>query len=219
MRKKRSVWLIACCLWRIHLRLLYKLDSTDSYSYTTPTLNWLYVYKDFILLALSLIQLVFYLDLILSSTQSQFKLNSLSWSSLTQTQLNLTSLSWSFSWLGLHVPPLQLGLAILVSSLTWPLLILMFPCLSKPSPKAQESSLNLPGLLTQIAYPINLPRITWALPERLTRPPYPGSTRVLTRALPKHLTRLCTPYPTLLNCLTQLGNSLLALSKVFYVSR
>jgi hypothetical protein len=37
---------------------------------------------------------------------------------------------------------------------------LMFPCLSKPSPKAQESSLNLPGQLTQIAYPISLYGIT-----------------------------------------------------------
>jgi hypothetical protein len=29
--------LIARYLWRIHLGLLYKLDSTDSYSFTTPT--------------------------------------------------------------------------------------------------------------------------------------------------------------------------------------
>jgi hypothetical protein len=53
----------------------------------------------------------------------------------------------------------------------------MFPCLSKPSPKAQESSLNFSGELTPIAYPIGLPEITRALPERLTR--------VLPECLPK----------------------------------
>jgi hypothetical protein len=78
----------------------------------------------------------------------------------------------------------------------------MFPCLSKPSPEAQESSLNLPKQLTQIAYPIGLPGITQALPEHLTRPPYLSSTRVLTRALPEHHTQSCTPYPALPDCLT-----------------
>jgi hypothetical protein len=81
--------------------------------------------------------------------------------------------------------------------MTQTLLILTFPCLSEPSTKAKESCLNLPRQLTQIDYPIGLPRITRALPECLTRPPYPDSTRVLIRALPKQLTRSCTPYPAL----------------------
>jgi hypothetical protein len=95
----------------------------------------------------------------------------------------------------------------------------MFPCLSKPSSEAQESSLNLLGQLTQTVYPIGLPGITQALPKRLTQPPYPGSTRVLTQALPEHLTQSCTPYPALPDCLNWSGNSLPALSKVFYLSR
>jgi hypothetical protein len=95
----------------------------------------------------------------------------------------------------------------------------MFLCLSKPSPEAQESSLNLPGQLTQIVYPIGLPGITQALPKCLTQPPYPGSTQVLTQALPGHLTQSCTPYPALPDCLNRSSNFLPALSKVFYPSR
>jgi hypothetical protein len=69
----------------------------------------------------------------------------------------------------------------LISSLTWTL-ILTFPCLSKPSPEAQESSLNLPGQLTRSAYP-GLPEpypnalpghLTWVLPECLPEP-YPST--------------------------------------------
>jgi hypothetical protein len=152
-------------------------------------------------------------------------------------------LTWSFPQLGLnlnrtpHLDSPWLGL-----SLTWPTyldiflgsdsmylpsnldssswyLILTFPCLCKPSPEAQESSLNLPGQLTHIAYPIDLPRIIRALPKCLTHPPYPDSTWVLTRALREHLTRSCTPFPALPDCLARLGNSLPALSKVFYLSR
>jgi hypothetical protein len=82
------------------------------------------------------------------------------------------------------VPPLQLGLIILISSLTQTLLISIFLCLSKPSPKAQESFLNLPGQLTQIAYPIGLPGITRALPERV----------LLTRPYPIALPGRVTPY-------------------------
>jgi hypothetical protein len=62
--------------------------------------------------------------------------------------------------------------------------------------------LNLPEQLTQIAYPIDLPDITRALPEHLTRPPCLGSTRVLTRALPEHLTWSGTPSPAILGWVT-----------------
>jgi hypothetical protein len=89
----------------------------------------------------------------------------------------------------MHVPPLQLRLILLISSLTQTLLILMFLCLGKNSPEAQESSLNLSGQLTQIAYQVGLPRITRAIPEHPTRvllEPYPSTLpdRVLLTRLP-----------------------------------
>jgi hypothetical protein len=108
----------------------------------------------------------------------------------------MPSLYWSSSWLELHVPPLQLRLAILISSL----LILMFPCLSKPSPEAQESSLNLPGQLSQIAYPGLCKPYPNALPGHLTRvlpESYPSTLPnyvLLTRPYPIALPGRVTPY-------------------------
>jgi hypothetical protein len=104
----------------------------------------------------------------------------------------------------------------LISSLTQTLLILIFPCLSKPSPEAQESSLNLPRQLTQIAYlglpepyPNALPgHLTQILPECL--PESYLSTLpdrvLLTRPYPISLPSRVTPYRLCPRSFTQAGN-------------
>jgi hypothetical protein len=92
----------------------------------------------------------------------------------------------------------------------------MFLYLSKSSLEAQESSLNLPRQLTQIAYPISLLRITLALPERLTQAlpkclpePYLSTLPdhvLLTQPYPIALPDRVTPYQLCPRSFTQAGN-------------
>jgi hypothetical protein len=196
--KKEKSWL-DCLLplphspWAfIQTRLSRLLLLYDSYFQTTSRVQKL--------LSLILTQLKLYLNLTPSTTQTP-----------------CLDLLGSGFYLILISSPTQIHM---ISSLNRTCISLILPCAQRSLIQSkEESSLKLPGQLTQIAYLIGLPAITRALPKYLTQPPYLGSTRVLTQTLPEHLTRSGTPYPALPDCLTQSNNSLLALSKVFYLSQ